>query len=49
MMLHLGLLSLGECRENGPVARMNERGANLIRGIRVGEEETIEIPLESGW
>ena len=43
MMLHLGLISMGEHREYGQVIRTTEIGRKIIRGTYVKEDDYIEI------
>lgn len=46
MMLHLGMITIGEHPEDGTVVRMTKRGRSMIRGIYVPEEDQVHLSLE---
>ncbi|MDP5273819.1 hypothetical protein [Chengkuizengella axinellae] len=46
MMMHLGLLKIGEHEIKGTVIQMTKVGTLIIRGIHINEEDTIIIPVE---
>ena len=46
MMMHLGLLQLGDDPEHGPVVRMSKLGDPIISGTYVSEDEKIELEQE---
>jgi hypothetical protein len=46
MMMHLGLLQLGDDPTCGPVVRMTKLGEHIIGGTYVPEEEKIELDQE---
>ena len=43
MMMHLGLLQIGEDDEHGTVVRISPFGDRIISGTFVPEEEVIEL------
>jgi hypothetical protein len=47
MMLHLGLLRLGEHSEFGKVVRVNTAGSAVIRGTFVPEEDRIDLKIDN--
>jgi hypothetical protein len=46
MMLHLGLVRLGEDKMLGSVLQVSKLGSSLIQGIYVAEEESIDLNSE---
>ncbi|MCI3920303.1 hypothetical protein MO973_08660 [Paenibacillus sp. TRM 82003] len=44
MMMHQGLLRIGEHPEAGPVAEMTKLGSSIVRGVYVPDEEKIALP-----
>jgi len=44
MMMHQGLLRIGEHEEAGTVIRMTKIGSSIIKGIYVPEEDKIKLP-----
>jgi hypothetical protein len=46
MMLHLGLIRLGEDIKLGSVIQVSKLGSSLIQGIYVAEDESIDLKLE---
>lgn len=46
MMMHLGLLQIGEDEDQGPVVRINELGSRIITGTYVPEDEWIDLETE---
>ncbi|MCZ8520518.1 MULTISPECIES: hypothetical protein [Paenibacillus] len=46
MMMHLGLLRIGEDPAQGPVVRMTKLGASIVEGTYVPEEDKIDIPFD---
>jgi hypothetical protein len=46
MMLHLGIIRLGEDAALGPVLQVSKLGSSLIQGIYVAEEESIDLDSE---
>ncbi|MCR8642267.1 hypothetical protein NV379_06300 [Paenibacillus sp. N1-5-1-14] len=44
MMLHLGLLSIGETEQGKQVVRLSRVGSFIIRGIQVKDDEVIKWP-----
>jgi hypothetical protein len=47
MMMHLGLLRIGEDVENGRVMQMTKLGSSIIQGTYVAEEDRIDLKLGS--
>jgi hypothetical protein len=47
MMLHLGLVRIGEDPTAGNVLQVSKLGSSLIQGIYVAEEETIDLKVDS--
>lgn len=47
MMMHLGLLRIGEDEQEGSVIQMTKLGTSVIRGIYVADEEQIAIPVDN--
>ncbi len=47
MMLHLGLVRIGEDTTLGSVLQVSKLGSSLIQGIYVAEEETIDLKLNT--
>jgi len=47
MMMHLGLLRIGEHPDDGTVVEMTKLGSSIVRGVYVPEEEKIALPTES--
>jgi hypothetical protein len=45
MMMHLGLLRLGEDIKQGKVIQISKLGSSLIQGIYVNEEESLNLSL----
>lgn len=43
MLLHLGMVTLGEHPQAGAVVRMTSTGSRMVRGIHVREEDQIEL------
>jgi predicted transcriptional regulator len=43
MMMHLGLLSIGEDEQRGKVVRINKLGSRIVRGTYISDEELIEL------
>ncbi|WP_166239410.1 hypothetical protein [Paenibacillus turpanensis] len=48
MMMHLGLLRIGEDESSGTVIKMTKLGSSIVRGVYVADEERIEIPVDNG-
>lgn len=48
MMLHIGMLRMGEHEISGKVVKMNETGIQLIEGTYVSEEQEIDLELTIG-
>jgi hypothetical protein len=46
MMLHLGLVRIGEDPSAGNVLQVSKLGSSLIQGIYVAEEETIDLKMD---
>jgi hypothetical protein len=46
MMLHLGLIRMGELDGQGPVLKVSRFGSDVIHGIYVPEEDKIDIPID---
>lgn len=46
MMMHLGLLRIGEDDRHGQVVQMTKLGSSIIQGTYVAEEDRIPLPLE---
>lgn len=46
MLVHLGLVRIGEDVTLGPVLQVSKLGSSLIQGIYVAEEETIDLKVE---
>lgn len=44
MLMHMGLLQIGEHGEEGTVIRATGVAGSVVRGTKVGEEETIRLP-----
>jgi len=44
MLMHLGMLQIGEHPHDGIVVRSTANGEKVVKGIRIGEEETIRLP-----
>lgn len=44
MMMHLGLLAIGEDESVGTVVRITELGSKIIQGIRIDDHEKITLP-----
>jgi len=44
MMMHQGLLRIGETPEDGAVVVMTKLGSSIVRGVYVPEEEKIALP-----
>lgn len=47
MMIHLGLLRIGEHREHGQVVMVSKLGSSVIKGTYVQEEERIDLPIDN--
>lgn len=47
MMMHLGLLRIGEHEEHGAVIQITKLGSRVIQGIYVPEEDKIVIPFDN--
>ncbi|HEY0827038.1 MAG TPA: hypothetical protein VGE40_03000 [Bacilli bacterium] len=43
MMMHLGLVRIGEDEQHGTVVQVTKLGSSMINGTYISEEETIEI------
>ncbi|WP_274364612.1 hypothetical protein [Paenibacillus thermotolerans] len=48
MMMHLGLLRIGEHPESGTVVEMTKLGSSIVRGVYVPEEDRIALPEQPG-
>ncbi|WP_199614939.1 hypothetical protein [Paenibacillus alkalitolerans] len=48
MMMHLGLLRLGEHPESGPVVEMTKLGSSIIRGVYIPDEDKVDLPDQRG-
>ncbi|AFH62097.1 hypothetical protein ACVNS2_15735 [Paenibacillus caseinilyticus] len=46
MMMHLGLLRIGEDPQHGTVIKMTKLGTSIVEGTYVAEEDKIEIPFD---
>ncbi|OXM88052.1 hypothetical protein [Paenibacillus rigui] len=47
MMMHLGLLRIGEHEEHGTVIQITKLGSRIIQGNYVAEEDKISIPFDN--
>jgi hypothetical protein len=47
IMLHLGLIRIGENDTDGRLVQMTAIGRNIIQGTYVAEEDKIEIPIDN--
>lgn len=47
MLMHLGLLQIGEHQEHGTVVRANEAASRIVQRTSVKEEETIRLPMKA--
>jgi hypothetical protein len=47
MMMHLGLIRIGEHEELGAVIQVTKLGSRIIQGIQVTDEEKIVIPFDN--
>ncbi|HZG78085.1 MAG TPA: hypothetical protein VEZ72_19695 [Paenibacillus sp.] len=47
MMMHQGLLRIGEHPDAGTVIEMTKLGSSIVRGVYVPEEEKIALPAEA--
>ncbi|GAA4843777.1 hypothetical protein GCM10023310_22070 [Paenibacillus vulneris] len=47
MMMHLGLLRIGETEEDGTVIQMSKLGSSVVQGIYVNEEDKVALPFDS--
>jgi hypothetical protein len=45
MMMHLGLLSIGEDEQQGKVVRINHLGSRIVRGTYVSDDEIIDLQI----
>ena len=48
MMMHQGLLRIGEHPETGTVVEMTKLGSSIVRGVYVPEEDKIALPDDMG-
>jgi hypothetical protein len=46
MMMHLGLIRIGEKGEKGPVIQLTKLGGSIIQGTYVAEEDKIVLPID---
>ncbi|PZE21931.1 hypothetical protein [Paenibacillus xerothermodurans] len=46
MMMHLGLLRIGEKEEKGAVVQLTKLGSSIIQGTYVAEDDLIVLPME---
>jgi hypothetical protein len=47
MMMHLGLIRLGQHEEKGAVVQLTKLGGSIIQGIYVPEEDLIVLPVDN--
>ncbi|TDF99362.1 hypothetical protein [Paenibacillus piri] len=47
MMMHLGLLRLGQHDEKGAVVQMTRLGSSIVQGIYVAEDDLIVLPFDN--
>lgn len=47
MMMHLGLLRIGEDEEHGKVVQVSKLGSRVIRGIYVAEDDQIRLKIDN--
>jgi hypothetical protein len=47
MMMHLGLMRIGEHKAHGPVIQVTKLGSSIIQGIYVPEDDLIAIPFDN--
>lgn len=47
MMMHLGLIRIGETEEDGTVIQMSKLGTSVIQGIYVSEEDKITLTFDN--
>jgi hypothetical protein len=48
MMMHLGLLRIGEHSETGVVLQITKLGSGIIQGVYVHDDDTIVLPIDKG-
>jgi hypothetical protein len=48
MMMHLGLLRIGEHAVHGKVIQVSKLGSGIIRGVYVHEDDKIVLPFDNG-
>jgi hypothetical protein len=48
MMMHLGLLRIGEHSECGAVIQVSKLGSGIIQGVYVHEDDKIVLPFDKG-
>lgn len=47
MMMHLGLIRIGESEDAGTVIQISKLGSSVVQGIYVAEDDKIEIPIDN--
>lgn len=46
MMMHLGLVRIGEHEHFGKVVQMNEAGSRIVHGVYVQHDDKVDIPID---
>jgi hypothetical protein len=46
MMMHLGLIRIGEHEESGPVVQVTKLGRSVIQGVYIANEDLVVLPFD---